>query len=93
MSVAKRTDTRGVARRRYSHRRCGSCPGGPPEPGRLPPKSVSPPATGGRRCERYRIPPLSAGSGRFPVHPGVRPLRHPWLHKGSHPRLGPLLGP
>ena len=84
MSLAKRTDTRGVARRRYSHRRCKSCLGGPPEPGRLPPQSVSPPATGRRRCERYRMPPC-AGSGRFPVRPGA----HPWLHQ----RLCPLLGP
>ena len=92
MSLAKRTDTRGVARRRFSHRRCDSRLGGPPEPGRLPPQSVSPPATGRRRCERYRIPP-SDGSGFFPVHPGPQPWAHPWLHQGSHPRLCPLLGP
>jgi hypothetical protein len=89
MSLAKRTHPRGVARRRYSHRRCETCQGGPPEPGRLPPKSVSPPATGRRRCERYRIPPPSAGFGRFPAHPRAHPRLHPWLHKGSHPRLGP----
>jgi hypothetical protein len=51
MSLAERTGTHGVARRRDRHRRCGSCPGGSPEPGNLPTRSVDPPATGRRRCD------------------------------------------
>ena len=65
MSLAK-TDTGGVARRRCRHRRCRAAWAGHQS---LRARASARQLPGRRRCERYRIPPRSAGSA------ASRPIR------------------